>query len=244
MRINVISLVRRPERLAEFHKLNKHLTNVTVFNAIDGLSLAPNDLAARRLIEPPVRYTAGALGNMMSHTTLWDHAAATGEITTVCEDDAIFNYEFQHLALGLISSLPDDANVIYWGWNFDAQTVIELIPGMSPCATGFGKNPHPSEIAAFQNCRITPTAYRLLRAFGTLCYTITPNGARRLRALCLPVRNDVWDFPEIKLRVPNVAIDVAICNAMPRVRAFCSFPPLAMSLNDRNQSNVQPRPCP
>jgi glycosyl transferase, family 25 len=179
---------------------------------------------------------------MMSHTTLWEHAATTGEITTVCEDDAIFNLEFGRLALELISSLPEDTDIIYWGWNFNAQIAIELIPGMSSCTTTFGKNPQSGEIAAFQNARISPVAYRLLRAFGIVCYTITPHGARRLRQLCLPVKSEVWEFPEIRLRIPNMGLDAGMANALPRIKAFCSFPPLVMSLNDPQQSTIQPRP--
>src|SRR5580704_10861898 len=181
MRVNVISLERTPERLADFRHFNQHLKNVAVFKAIDGLTLSQDDLAARGLIVPPIQYSKGAIGAMMSHTTLWDHAAETGEITTICEDDAIFNLDFDRRALELIATLPDDTDIIYWGWNFDAQVSIALIPGMSPCATGFGKNPQRDEITAFQNCRTAPTAYRLLRAFGLACYTITPNGARHLR---------------------------------------------------------------
>jgi GR25 family glycosyltransferase involved in LPS biosynthesis len=236
MRINVISLERTPERLAEFGKLNAHLKNVAVFKAVDGTTLSQDDLAARGLIVPPIHYTKGTLGSMMSHTALWQHAVASGEITTVCEDDAIFNLAFERRALELIATLPDDTDIIYWGWNFDAQTAIELIPGMSPCATGFGKNPLPSEIAPFQNCPISPVAFRLLRAFGIICYTITPAGARRLGKLCLPVRGETWEFPEIRLRIANVAVDVGMCNALPRIKAFCSFPPLVMSLNEPHRS--------
>jgi GR25 family glycosyltransferase involved in LPS biosynthesis len=178
---------------------------------------------------------------MMSHTALWAHAAATGEITTVCEDDAIFNLAFERRALELIAALPDETDIIYWGWNFDAQTAVELIPGMSPWVIAFGRNPHSSEVAPFQNCAITPVALRLLRAFGIMCYTVTPAGARRLRELCLPVRGETWEFPEIRLRIANVAVDVGMCNALPRIKAFCSFPPLVTSLNDPNRSLILPR---
>ena len=243
MRINVISLERTPERLAEFRRLNGHLKHVVVFKAVDGATLSQDHLAARGVIVPPIHYTNGTLGSMMSHTALWEHAARSGEITTVCEDDAIFNLAFEARALELIGTLPDDTDIIYWGWNFDAHNAIELIPGMSPCVTGFGKNPLPNEIAPFQNCPIRPVALRLLCAFGIICYTVTPAGARRLRELCLPVRGETWEFPEIKVRIANVAVDVGMCNALPRIKGFCSFPPLVMSLNDPNQSlNLRRQP--
>jgi glycosyl transferase, family 25 len=239
MRINVISLERTPERLAEFRKLNGHLQDVAVSKAVDGVTLSQEELARRGVIVPPIHYRT--LGSMMSHTALWEHAAATGEITTICEDDAIFNLAFERRALELLKTLPDDTDIIYWGWNFDAQTAIELVPGMSPCTTGFGKNPLPSEIGPFQTCSIQPMAFRLLRAFGIMCYTITPKGARRLRELCLQVRGETWDFPAIRLRIANVALDAGMCNALPRIKAFCSFPPLVMSLNEPHRSLILPR---
>jgi glycosyl transferase, family 25 len=244
MRINVISLERTPERFAEFCRLNGHLKDVRVFQAVDGLWLCEDDLAARGFIVPPVHYNLGALGGLMSHIALWDHAAATGEITTICEDDAIFNLQFDSRAFELLTMLPNDTDIVYWGWNFDAQAAVELIPGMSPCAAGFGRNPLPAEARAFQSCLINPTAYRLLRAFGIMCYTVTPNGARRLRSMCLPIRNEVWDFPEIRLRIANVALDVGMCNALTRIRAFCSLPPLVISLNDLSQSTIQSQVIP
>jgi hypothetical protein len=54
MRVNVISLERTPDRLAQFRKLNAHLKDVNVFTAIDGLRLSRDDLAAEGHIEVPV----------------------------------------------------------------------------------------------------------------------------------------------------------------------------------------------
>ncbi|MGO9004903.1 MAG: hypothetical protein ACLQB4_03955 [Beijerinckiaceae bacterium] len=101
--------------------------------------------------------------------------------------------------------------------------------------------PHCREISAFQNCSSNPVPYRLLRAIGIICYTITPNGARRRRQLCLPVRGDIWVFREIRLRMPHQAVDVGMCNALPHVKGFYSFPPLVMSLNEPRQSLNLPR---
>src|SRR5262249_17440381 len=146
------------------------------------------------------------------------------------------------LAMGVIADVPDDTDLIYWGWNFNAHTAIEPIAGMAPCATTFGRNPRPEEIEAFQASRARPAAYRLLRALGIVCYTITPAGALRLKRHCLPVRNEVWEFPEIRLRIPNMGIDVGMANALPSLKAFACFPPLVVSLNDPTQSTIQPRP--
>jgi GR25 family glycosyltransferase involved in LPS biosynthesis len=242
MRINVISLERTPERLAEFQQVNSHLKNVEIFKGVDGADVSIDDLASRGIVVPPIQYSKGALGCLMSHISLWDRATTASEILTIGEDDAIFHRDFERRALGILAALPDDTDIVYWGWNFDASAAIELVPGMAPCSLTFGgRNPLRTEIEAFQNCMTEPKAYRILRAFGTVCYTVTPRGARRLRELCLPVRDNTWDFPEIKVRIPNIGVDVAIANAMPQIRAFCSFPPIAMSLNEPHRSTSRTR---
>jgi GR25 family glycosyltransferase involved in LPS biosynthesis len=240
MRINIISLERTPERLAEFRQVNAHLKNVEIFKGIDGAEVSIDELAARRVVVPPVQHSKGALGCLISHINLWERAAAAGEILTIGEDDAIFHRDFERRARGILAALPDDTDIVYWGWNFDASAAIELVPGMAPCSLMFGgRNPLRTEIEAFQNCTITPTPYRLLRAFGLVSYTVTPNGARRLRELCLPARGEIWEFPEIKLRMPNMGIDVAVANVMPRIKAFCSYPPIVMSLNEPHRSTTR-----
>jgi GR25 family glycosyltransferase involved in LPS biosynthesis len=242
MRLNVISLERTPERLAQFRQRNAHLSDVIAFRATDGLQLSRHDLVAQGFISAPeVNYTAGALGCMMSHSALWARAAETGEITTICEDDAIIKLDFERLALGVIAALPDHTDIIYWGFNFDAKMAIEPIAGVLPCTTCFGRNLLPSEIESFQRDTSVPIPVRLLRAFGIVCYTITPKGAKRLRQLCIPIRSEVWEFSEIGLRIANMGIDVAMANALPQLTAYCSFPPLAVSLNDPQQSTIQTR---
>jgi glycosyl transferase family 25 len=238
MRINVISLERTPERLADFRTLNWHLQNTTIFKAVDGSNLSNAELETRGLIVLPIHYSSGALGCMMSHTSLWEQAANSGEIMTVCEDDAIFNRNFERDALAILKELPDDTDIVYWGWNFDAKTAIELAPSILPCITTLGRNALPQEIDVFQATDLRPAICRLLRAMGIICYTVTPHGASRLRQLCLPVRDETWEFPECGLRIPNIGIDVGMANAIPTLRAYCSFPPLVMSLNDPAKSTI------
>jgi GR25 family glycosyltransferase involved in LPS biosynthesis len=239
MRINIISLSRTPERLVSFRRRNNHLLDIEVFEAIDGLKLSRSDLKTRGIIEETVRYTPGALGNLMSHITQWDRAASCNQATTICEDDAIFNSKFENLAPKILSRLPDDTDIVYWGWNLDALLAIEMFPGLPPVAVQFGRNPDPIEIPVIQRACTNPTAFRLIRAFGTVCYTITPKGVRLLRGSCLPVRDEIWYFPEINLRMPNAALDVVMAHAFPSIRAFVCFPPLVVSLNDERQSTVQ-----
>src|SRR5262249_8879264 len=150
----------------------------------------------------------------------WERAASSNQTTTICEDDAIFNAKFKSIASEILSRLPDDTDIIYWGWNLYALLAIEMFPVLPPVTVLFGRNPDPAEMPAIQQAHTNPTAFRLIRAFGSVCYTITPKGARLLRESCLPVRDDVWYFPEINLRMPNAALDVVMAHAFPSIRAF------------------------
>jgi hypothetical protein len=70
-----------------------------------------------------------------------------------------------------------------------------------------------------------------------VCYTITPNGAQRLPKLCLPVRGDTWEFPEVKLRLSNIGVNGGMCNALSRVNAS------RRRLSRKTSGTDHPPPC-
>ena len=92
--IHFINLDRTPDRCREFLAINKHLSRVSRFAAIDDLD--PNALVLDRTISKGIRqiYSRGNLGLALSHFSLWRKAIETGKAITICEDDAIFDYEF------------------------------------------------------------------------------------------------------------------------------------------------------
>src|SRR5439155_5872874 len=106
---------------------------------------------------------------------------------TVCEDDAIFHRNFLEHAPRLISSVEPEWDLVMWGWNFDSILLFDLVPGVSPCLANFNQDQLRSAIATYQDQRISPTLFRLLRAFGTVCYSISPRGAQILMERTLPL---------------------------------------------------------
>ncbi|MGH7119445.1 MAG: glycosyltransferase family 25 protein, partial [Acetobacteraceae bacterium] len=131
MRIFLINLDRNPDRLAKFHRVNRHLTNVSRFSAIDGRTIDRRKLVERGIFGENVKYTDGAVGNALSHLRLWNRATGLREPITVAEDDAIFHRGFEQLAPDVIAQLPPDWHIIFWGWNFDSCTIFDLLPGVS-----------------------------------------------------------------------------------------------------------------
>lgn len=240
MQIHLINLDRSPERLAEFTARNGHLTDVTRFPAIDGRQADRRELRVRGVIGHSLDYTDGALGNCLSHVALWDLAIARNEAITLCEDDAIFNRSFEQDAATIIASVDQDWHMIFWGWNFDAFALFELIPGVSPFLAQFDQNQMRSGIDRFQSAVLAPRAFRLLAAFGIVCYSISPAGAHLLRQLLLPVRAAPVTVPAVGRRFANKDLSIALLDAFPRIRAFASFPPLVITRNDHAISTVLP----
>ncbi len=241
MRIHLINLDRSPARLAEFMARNAHLRDVSRFAAVDGSQVSRTDIVNRGIIEPTLDYTDGALGNALSHFSLWDAAINSNEPVTLCEDDAIFNKSFDLDAAILLSTLRNDWHIVFWGWNFDAFALFELIPGVSPFLARFDQNQLRNGIDQFQSATLSPRPFRLLAAFGIVCYTISPLGARALKKLCIPLNNAPLFVPAINRQFANKDLSVALLDVFPRINAFASFPPLVITRNDHAVSTVLAR---
>ena len=244
MSIHLINLDRSTERLAEFKAANPHLENVRRFSAIDGYRQDIAALVKSGIFEAGVAegYTPGALGAALSHLALWEEAIAAGQDVTICEDDAIFNRHFAATAARVIGALPPDWDFILWGWNFDSYLLFDLPGGVSPCLCCFDEEQMRAAVAPFQDQAVTPQAFRLRRALGIPCYSISPKGARALKAACLPLARIKVHFPGLNRHLPNFGIDVMMNNAYPQISAFVSFPPLVITRNEIRKSTVQTDP--
>ena len=240
MDIRVINLDRSTDRLLTFETLNTHPNlKFLRFPAIDGKDLARGPLIDRGIIAADLSYSDGALGCALSHLGLWDLAIEQSQTLTVCEDDAIFNRGFEAAAESLIKGLPGDWHMILWGWNFDSVLLFDMIPGVSPCLGVFNQHRMRMGIDAYQSARLTPRPFRLVRAFGTVGYTVSPMGARAMKQHCLPLRNLEVFFPGLERVLPNTGIDIMLNEAYPRINAYVSFPPLIITKNLHGVSTVQ-----
>lgn len=244
MKTLVISLARTPERLAQFHAINGELSGVEIFAAVDGSTLSFEAVVAEGLFDSSVRYTKGATGNALSHLTLWKRVLKSGEAATICEDDAILHAAFQARTAELLAELgPWD--IVLWGWNFDSVLMAELLPGLSDCALLFNQDTLRKNALEWRRAEVEPRLYKLYRALGVVCYSISPRGAERLLSYATPVRETQVYFPLLNRIVTNNAISIMVNGAYPALDAFVSFPPLALTYNDHATSTVQePAPPP
>lgn len=244
MNIHYINLDRSTDRLATFMALNGHLGEITRFPAIDGGGLDIPRLIRDGKIDQGVTqtYTRGALGSAFSHFTLWDKAIESNRFVTICEDDAIFNRQFDRTAGDIIKTLPPDWDVIVWAWNFDAFLMFELLPGVSACLAQFDQDRMRLGVGKFQEQTISARPFKLVRSLGAICYSISPRGVRSLKPHCLPIREMTVFYPGLDRNIPNFGIDIMMASAYPKINAFVSFPPLVIAKNESSKSTVQRQP--
>ena len=226
---------------------NRHLTDVARFPAVDGSGLDIGALAQQGLVAPDIldSYSVGAVGLALSHATLWQAATSQGQTVTVAEDDTVFHFRFEALAEEVLKSLPPDWDMIFWGWNFDATMMFDVLPGVSPCVAQFDQNKMRSHIPDFQQLPLAPRAHKLLWLFGTGSYTVSPKGAQNLQSRCFPLRPMLITWPDglprpaNSIGIRNIGIDATLNGIYRDLQAFVCFPPLVVSPNDHSKSTVQ-----
>ena len=237
MQIVVINLDRSPRKLQEFEAANRGIITYERFAATDGLEVTPQAVAASNLFHPDLGYTPGAIGCALSHVALWKRAAASDTPLTICEDDAHFNRGFTRLAGGTIAKIAGGFDLILWGWNFDSVLAFNLW-GISSCAAMFNPGQMLDALDRFKDVDFKPTLYRLQRAYGTVCYTLSPKGAALLLERALPLRPMEVFFPILNKKMPNTGIDVVLSHLYPQIAAFVSFPPLVLTKHERARSTT------
>jgi len=223
----------------EFLARNRHLPGIHRFSAVEGASLNRDDLVAAGVLSDDLRYTPGALGCAMSHHFFWGVAVKEGTAITVCEDDAIFHQDFDRLSEDVIHECGADWDLVMWGWNFDSILYYELLPGVSPSVAQFDQLELRNSLERFQALPLAPHPYPLLRSFGTVAYSVSPQGASRLLERCFPLRPQFVDFPGINPAFPNTGIDIAMNACYADIRAFVCMPPLVVTKNEHEVSTVR-----
>jgi glycosyl transferase, family 25 len=247
LHIHLVNLDRSPARLTEFCDVNRYLTSVSRFPAIDGKDVELDTVVRQGLATRDIlsMFSVGALGCALSNLALWDRAIAHNQIITISEDDAVFNHAFERCAEELLARLPEGWDMIYWGFNFDMFLCFDMLPGVSPCVATFNQDLMRAGIDRFQKQSITPQAFKVIWAFGTCCYSISPKGAKVIKSKILPLRPQTIAFPEAKNVPPfspswrTVGIDNCMNAVHRQINSFVSFPPLVISKNEPERSTTR-----
>jgi glycosyl transferase, family 25 len=238
--IYVINLDRSTDRLTEFQSINGHIMPlISRFSAIEGKSVQRATYIERGIITADLNYRDGTLGNALSHVALWEIAASNALPVTICEDDAIFNGHFRESSSSLLAELPPDWHIVFWGWNFSSVLWFHMLPNVLSSISHFDQEMLRRGMSSFQTAILRPQAFKLIQTFGTVCYSVSPEGARLLRQLCLPIRNMTIAIPPLQRVLANQALDVLLNNFYRSLNSFVSFPPLVVTKNERLTSTVR-----
>jgi glycosyl transferase, family 25 len=238
MKTFVISLRRTPERLRRFVAINSGKVSYEIFDAFDGSGQNCNAVNVEEFFGNRDDFKAGELGNALSHMKLWEIAIQSDTPITICEDDAILNRDFCSMVEHLIDTKGDDWDYIAWGWNFDSLLAGELIPLIGPFCAFFSQEELRRNWFRFIDSDIHASLFKLHNCFGTLCYSISPGGARKFLELIKPMRVENVFIPGLNNSIPSNTLDVVMNKHYINLNCFVSFPPLAISLNDHSKSTV------
>src|SRR5271165_4148047 len=157
MQVFYINLARRPDRNEEFLRRNAAIADCRRVDAIDGGSLKIDTLATSGIIAERLEaYSPGALACALSHKQLWERAVSTAAPITIAEDDAVLNRCFSARAASVIARLPDDWDIVFWGWNFDSILDCQVIPGLKQCVMHFDPRPLREKQDCFQEIDVDP----------------------------------------------------------------------------------------
>lgn len=233
--IHLLNLDRSTERLARFRARNGHLMNVIRVPAVDGSLADRASLVAQGTITDDLSYTPGALGCALSHIRLWEQAVSQSQYITVFEDDTVCSFNFFREASRILSGLPEDWDIVQWGYIFDPLFVWVNF-GLSKAKLQFYDYQALKDYQGFQSNKFSPTAVRLAHSFGLQSYSVSPKGARILLDFCLPLRSRLIPFPGTGIVNQDSGIDVTMCAVYEEMQAFISIPPLVIQ-DDSIQSD-------
>ena len=240
MQVHYINLKRRTDRNDQFLAMNAEIIDCQWKEAVDGSKIQYVDLIRDRVVvEPLEHFTPGAIGNALSHKQLWEQCSAGSSPITVAEDDAVFNRNFVAKSAQVLEKLPTDWDMILWGWNFDSILHLEIMAGLKQTVLHFDSRAFGPRMDDFRNADYEVSPYRMFGAFGHVCYSVTPNGAKRLLECGFPITNDPIFVPGLERYLYNISIDATLNKYYREMNAYVCFPPLVWTENDKGQSDIQ-----
>ena len=226
--VHVINLDRSIDRFAKFKERNSNLESMLRVSAVDGALVNREELVTDGTISENLSYLPGSLGCALSHVDLWKKALSQNRIVTIMEDDVICSQTFRSESAQIVSRLPEEWDIILWGYNF-YPLFMWLDIGVSKVKLeSYDRRFVLSNCEKFQLERFSSTAVKIAHVFGTMAYSISPKGARQLLDRCLPLSERFLSFPGTGVVIKDTGIDCPMCAAYPSMQAFVCIPPLVI----------------
>ncbi len=243
----VINLTRTPARLARFMADNAVPgLHITRFAAVDGATLDRAALVASGRVAADLIQANTVIGCSLSHIACWEHVARSGRTTLICEDDAVLRRDIAQIHHQLAQAIAG-ADIVFWACNLDMHVAYEA-PGMGVTTQTYDAGRFASEaaIAAFQALTTVTVLYPLRRIWGASAYTVTPQGARRLLSLVLPLRNGSGDFVypsgdgrawHMHFESWGIDMDIGLVH-VGAIKGLVAVPPVAVARHEKAASTI------
>ena len=235
----VIHLPESREREVEFIKNNASLRDWEFYEAIRGRDVDRLSILSDGTLHPAASMHPNALGVALTFIEILKKISMMDEPANIIEDDAILGKDFTKNQEELIASIAGKFDIIVWGWNFDVP--MYLFP--------FGRNQKSIRVIADQDdivelsldiakTKIRRVLIPLGAQFGIMCCTVSPAGAKRILKALLPLDTSQYFSPEIKRHVSTQTHDGMLNRIYSKIDSYICFPPLAISLNDKETSTI------
>jgi GR25 family glycosyltransferase involved in LPS biosynthesis len=239
----VISTKRFTERHKTFDEINSNIGNYTWRYGLDAEDYPDSQSICSKFKEdlsPNLPWTRSVILNALSHLTLIKECAEGNQIMTIMEDDAVLIDGFDLRASKLIHSLPDSKfDLIQWGWNWDSfvftKDNTEKINKIDWTERYLKLDPQ-----GFKGIETISTLERLLHTFGTHCYSLTPQGAKKLLQF-IPIVEAKWvnNLDSLGISYHSETFDGVLNAYYSKLNAYISVAPLSYVKNDKTQSVIK-----
>jgi tetratricopeptide (TPR) repeat protein/GR25 family glycosyltransferase involved in LPS biosynthesis len=239
-----ITLEPEGQRFKDFVSNNSHL-DITPFQAARGIDLSKKEmikqgLASKDLVATSL-LTPGAAGCAASHRAIWKRSSKERKGFFVMEDDCYTHPNIN----GFISTNAEslmNADICFFGINTDSILESTSPTGLTSLNLFQPKYPTPEWIkeALSKTVISSVVMHKLIKAFGTCAYFISPQGARKLDSLIFPLSLRTTKIPLVNSKMPAITIDYAGCGIYAQLNAMICKPFLAYTPNTDSSTKGQP----
>tara|TARA_B100000674_G_scaffold497331_1_gene530691 strand:- start:6327 stop:6833 length:507 start_codon:yes stop_codon:yes gene_type:complete len=159
----------------------------------------------------------------------------------VAEDDAILAKELKQNLNMLLQGTRKKTPFLLLGWNLDSILQAELEPGLGLISLFDPAYPVEEELTKLVNSETKRLICKLKRCFGLPAYRITPETAELLLNKLNPIVSEPIPMGRGIPTHFSETLDGVLNNNYEELEANIVFPPLALALNDQNESLTRRR---
>ena len=241
----VICLDKNSERYQKFSINNAHLKH-QIFKGISGKDLSKEEviksgLYSKSLLDSNL-VSDGAIGCAASHRELWKEVIRTEKPMLILEDDVITHKNITYFINENYRQMME-LDIIFFTIN--TNTILQSVSPEGMETVTMFRDLYPSEEWIKQTLSNTKLKavrpHKLVKAFGSSAYFITPTGACKMDEKTFPLKGDTINIPKINEKLISVAHDVEANRFYHELDAYICLPFLAFTPNIDSTTNKNNR---